>query len=868
MPDLNRTSLPLSRPGSTQALGARAIFPKGPDFTLENFSSKGFLVQDLIESLSESTLQANRRSAPAAQSAFDPKPFIRTFEHALSRLALLSEDLASRETELQAGVRRAESQNAQTLESLGRQLDQTIDSFQSLDTSLSSANGVPNEEGSLESGGNVAVRIGEELEELDRQSRRAQDAKFLIQCWTQVSKTGRLTSLEEIRQHGGAEGKVRCAVLARQLARISQRLDPGNWDKPNGEGRSADGAHSPDGQDAKHNTREAIEKFAETLEKDLLQQFDESYRKQDFEGMRSCANVLYDFNGGANVVALFVNQHQFFIDRSQLVTEEVDGDQDIWNRVADPDAAPPPVEASLQGLVDEVKLVAQDESYILKRAFPYHETVLIKFLQRVFQQSVQQRLEMVLEKAKSVSVLAFLRSLQAARACIGALVDDLKAHGMTEHPEAVSLQVSMTLDQQVDELFTPYLSGSSYIDCETRSLEELYSSLLFKYTIFHSRRKKNPSTFMASLAKSGSELLASARDAYIDRLGSSDLTAPQKAMLLRIARLKEAETAKNKGDIAVSEQDGLLSVETSKRMLRWLAESVGRGLELSNGNENSKDLLALLNFLLTHMGEIYIETSLDSASDAATSQESTKNEPDLSYLPHLRPAITTMHLMVACINTVLLPLAGSSLSIRRQMERRANTAIARMEGKVNSVMQHTVDVVLAWTGKLLQTQKKADFRPKDGAGEGGGNWLNMLQTPTCLSVTNFLAKVKDALAQSIDGKNLELFTTEMAIGVRTQLLDHFKKFQVNATGGLMVTKDMTRYADTLRSLPVALSFLPSLDVLSEIGSLFVIGPEALRDRLRGGTLSLLGIEKTELRPYILRREDVGSVGVQSILNGM
>ena len=92
---------------------------------------------------------------------------------------------------------------------------------------------------------------------------------------------------------------------------------------------------------------------------------------------------------------------------------------------------------------------------------------------------------MVLEKSKSVSVLAFLRSLQAARACIGALVDDLKAHGMTEHPEAVSLQVSMTLDQQVDELFTPYLSGSSYIDCETRSLEELYSSLLFKYTIFH-----------------------------------------------------------------------------------------------------------------------------------------------------------------------------------------------------------------------------------------------------------------------------------------------------------------------------------------------------------------------------------------------
>lgn len=135
-------------------------------------------------------------------------------------------------------------------------------------------------------------------------------------------------------------------------------------------------------------------------------------------------------------------------------------------------------------------------------------------------------------------------------------------------------------------------------------------------------------------------------------------------------------------------------------------------------------------------------------------------------------------------------------------------------------------------------------------------------------MSNFLDRTKDTLARSIDGKNLELFTTELAIGVRTLLLEHFKRFPVNATGGLMVTKDMTRYGNTLRAWPVAASFRPSLDVLSEIGNLFVIGPEALRDRLRGGTLGLLGVEKTELRPYILRREDVGSVGIQSILNGM
>jgi hypothetical protein len=42
------------------------------------------------------------------------------------------------------------------------------------------------------------------------------------------------------------------------------------------------------------------------------------YRKANFDGMRDCATVLQDFNGGASVIALFVNQHQFFIDDWRL----------------------------------------------------------------------------------------------------------------------------------------------------------------------------------------------------------------------------------------------------------------------------------------------------------------------------------------------------------------------------------------------------------------------------------------------------------------------------------------------------------------------------------------------------------------------
>lgn len=79
----------------------------------------------------------------------------------------------------------------------------------------------------------------------------------------------------------------------------------------------------------------------------------------------------------------------------------------------------------------------------------------------------------------------------------------------------------------------------------------------------------------------------------------------------------------------------------------------------------------------------------------------------------------------------------------------------------------------------------------------------------------------------------------------------------------MVQKDMKRYTTVLGAWQTAPGFAASLDVLLEVGTLFVIKPEALRDRLRTGTLA--SVKPADLRPYLLRREDVASVGMQSVL---
>ncbi|KAI3397891.1 hypothetical protein diail_10292 [Diaporthe ilicicola] len=848
--------------------GPRALFPQGPSLEEKDFSTKEFIVRDFVDELAESAIPVNRRSTPAAQPAFDPKPLIRTFENALSQLGVLTEKLEEEESGLQNDVRRAETQHDRTLETLGRKLDQSMAQFEALDSTLNSSNGMNGHDrtGRNDIGGNIAVQIGERLEELDRKRRRALDANFLIQCWNEVSETGQLGSLEEMKRVGGAENKVRCANIARQLMRISQRLDPTSWGQTNGYRRNGV-TNGVTGISRKHNTREVLEKFCEVLEQDLLEQFNRSYRSQNFPDMLQCAKVLFDFNGGNSVVATFVNQHDFFINRNQLLADEVTGDDDTWELLADPDKEPPGIEQSLQSLIDEVRVIMQEESFIIKQAFPMAETVLIKFIQRVFQQSVQQRLEMVLEKADSVSSLAFLRSLHSARTYIGQLIEDLKTHGLIDNPEPCSAQISQTLDQQMEELFVPYLVGNSYIERERRNLEELYSSLLFKYTIFHSRRKKAPSGFMAAIAQQGSQLLASAKDVYLERLDSSDLTPTQKAMMLRVAGVKD--NSENKNEIEVSEEDGAISVEVAQRMMRWLAESVRRTLELGSSTDTARDVNSLLSLLLTSMGQVYIETALDAALDASSSQENSKVEPDISHWPNIRPAVTIANIMSRFIQTVMIRLAEGNATVRRSMEAQAKMAMETIERKTNSVIKSSVDVVINWVTRTLATQRKTDFRPKDAELE---LIAELLQTPTCQTICSFLKRVSALSTQAIDGHNLEIFSSELALAIHKLLLEHFKKFSVNATGGLMVTKDLNKYISTLKEWPLTKEVQGILDLLPEIGYLFIIGPEALREKSRnlgsGSAATGKKLTKADFKAIVQKREDSSSVGIQSVLNGL
>jgi exocyst complex component 5 len=74
-----------------------------------------------------------------------------------------------------------------------------------------------------------------------------------------------------------------------------------------------------------------------------------------------------------------------------------------------------------------------------------------------------------------------------------------------------------------------------------------------------------------------------------------------------------------------------------------------------------------------------------------------RTEPDLRTLSVIRSADMVMNLLQRYITTAILPLAGTSVTTRREMGIFNNHLIVRMEGKINAIVGKVVD------GELLLT---------------------------------------------------------------------------------------------------------------------------------------------------------------------
>ncbi|KAL4081589.1 exocyst complex component Sec10-like protein [Scleroderma yunnanense] len=775
---------------------------------LSTFEGK-FDVKDFVGSLSERLITQSKTSS----GPFDPKPFIRTFEAVVDRLISVRKDVQVKTEQLEKNVRLTEREYSRKMSELNKGFEAVGSSFGTMENKLNEV-------------GRTAIRIGEELESVHMERQRAQAAHNLIDFYNQFSRgdTSRLDALKK----EGKEGQHQVAVILRRLTTVAKEVDLSIAEK----------------------TRENIDKYCEKFETDMLYLFDRCYRKSDPKMMHHCAQTLLDFNGGGSCVQVYVNQHDFFINK---VRDCIDENHKMWTYISQADSAPPKTEPGLVALFGEIRTTMAQESQIVQAVFPNPPLVMQVFLQRVFAQSIQQYVEQLLTKGAEISELAYLRILQLVHMETSTLVDDLKTHelpsmvpnksslGSAEFRRSLTNQssnviststttVAAMLETAMEELFMPYIEGQKYLDREGKCLTKLYAKLLENFSHYHERTQRERGK-------------ASVFDRMVDRLGAaaanssagnSTTSAQAAAAIMRFGGIMTDRVHDKTAEEPLREEDGLLSIDLAENMLRWHAEAVGRAVELSAPNDVPRNTFILLRVLAEMIASSYLEVAIETAHIRIDSTDP-RVEPSLHAFTVINSVDTICQLWQRYMNIAIFPLAASSVTIRREMSVFINQTMSRVEA------------IVSWLTLQLNKQKKNDFKPRND-----DQSFARVNTEPCIACCEILDKVREAAQQNMSGKNLEAFLTEMGVSFHSLLLDHLRKFPVSATGGLMLAKDLKSYQDI-----IALFKIPSLaerfEFIRQLGNVFLVRPEILRSYI---TENYLGrIDSSLLKPYLAQRSD-------------
>ncbi|KAI9013349.1 exocyst complex component Sec10-like protein [Phycomyces nitens] len=789
--------------------------------TIENFKGN-VSTHAFLESISQGII--NDLDEKEQKAAFDPKPFIRTFENVLDELNVLRTQVQDQCDELESSVQVAESQYRKSVVDLHGSFDEVYRSYDNLESRIGEV-------------GKTAIRIGEQLESIDKQRSRASESRDIIEYYMEFQEDSS-ERLDSLRYHGGDEGQVKAAIIARRLSAVAKEVGTNDEAKA------------------------SIEKFCESFEKEMLEEFDTAYKDGDPRIMGHCAKVLFEFNGGTSCIQTYVNQHEFFMSNMKLEEIEDLRYSEDHSNLSDPNIPPPEVDTSLVKLYDDIRITVRKEVEIISNVFPQPATVMQVFLQRIFEQSIQDHVERLLIKAEKMSNLAYLRVLVSTHAETKRLIENLKFYcdkeaSFVNSVDANGLVASVSLDQTLDrcmaDLFVPYTEGERYLTRERLTLNELFGSIVAEFLNYMQQRKKTSLRNQSVLARTLNQISASTSTSGLAQIppmggdiGSSSPTNP-------FERSPEKKTISN---LVKVDDNGfcLLSSNTILRVLGIHAEAIVRCVELSDVQDLPSYIKKLYGLLVDFMDVKYLDIVLD---DVIEELGNTKVEPEMTCFPVIKTTTHMIQLLQEHFQTAVVPLVAGSPAVHKEILINKNTFMSLLEQKVNTLLQKILDSASGWLSEILSRQKKNDFRPKDEEVV-----MMSMGTLPCLQSVDFITRLYKAASKTLQGRNLEMFLMVVGNGFHGQLLEHFKKYFVTPTGGLLVTKDIAKYQEVIRMFKI-----PSLDdrfeVLRQIGNIFLVKPEILRSILSEGYLARL--DPSALYPYLEKRVDFKSAKLDRLL---
>lgn len=398
----------------------------------------------------------------------DPKPFIRTFESTLRELKQLNREANGKKRVLEDHVAKQELVHSRSIVSLSRDFDTMTLKFNDLDTQLSTVN-------------QMVTPLSDKLEMAIRRKKNYNRFVELISEYNKFYSQGKSDTIEAMRVSNNWYSRIQAATTVKNLMALAVRVETSLLPRTK-------------------ETSTLIEQYSEAMENELLESFNLAYRENNFKKLNHIALVLNHLNGGVNVIQNFINQHSYFSRENLLAQDQQKRpleDEEYKRRLTDPTIHAVSFESYTVNLLNEIEEAVKREYVIVKRVFEDRATYVIQlFVQRVFSQMIEPRVDYLLEVSLKLSNLAYVRMFHALYTLVGQFVKDISDFFQMAESGNLSFPVeknndgssgsgNATKDEQINGKGN--LASSDSRVSFLSSLEQCYSDLFSKYLYDRSR---------------------------------------------------------------------------------------------------------------------------------------------------------------------------------------------------------------------------------------------------------------------------------------------------------------------------------------------------------------------------------------------
>ncbi|CAR26897.1 hypothetical protein ZYGR_0I01690 [Zygosaccharomyces rouxii] len=789
----------------------------------------GLTVNEFVEELSKDhSLRSGDPNSSGTFEKLNPKPYIRTFESILKELHSLSEQSSGRKAQLVEQVSAQELQHAENVIQLSQELKKTMQNYERLDNQLTNVT-------------QVVSPLGEKLEVAIRRKKAYIKSVELISHYNAFYATGASNFLEDLRTSPNFQKKRQAALLVKNLLSLARKVDTSSIPRTT-------------------ETASTIEKYSELLETDLLEAFNNAYRVNNFSQLNEIALILNHFNGGINVIQSFINQHEYFIDTAQIdldVHNQILLEEEFKEKLIAPDRHGVIYEKNMVAHLSDIETVIKNESKVVKRVFEERSLLVMqKFMQRIFAQKIEGRVDFLLSIAGSLSSLAYVRMLHALYSLLGQFVKDLSEFFQIQEIDRDGV-LSTTVEQCYSELFSKYLYDKSrYFDIEKRSLESILIEKTTNFNFLHDKdiRSRPLASKLNNNLENGfvlQEFGSSSKNRFLQlnnffksSVDKQRLTFGRHNSLKYSSTPPSSDASNPELDAATGEAEGF-SLQEADEMLKCVVESIARIMELVPSKSGAY-IYEILEVMLTGIVGSYVETALELSYSRATRIDvNNSSEIGLSFMRYISMSTEILSLTSASVKAVFLPLLNNVPSIKKQIIDITNTQIRRCELLINIILEEVTRIFLNKFNNSLSKQKKRDFSPKS---------QDLLDQDTlpAIEIVTVLNSLHIQAALYLKAKNLELFLNKIGEGLYELLLNHYGKFQVNSIGGIIVTKDIIGYQTAIEDWGIS-SLYEKFAALRELANLFTVQPDLLDSLTKEGHLA--DVNRDIISNYISRRED-------------